>query len=236
MRIRRHVFVEVAFTAKGLKPQRTDLTMEVAGPFEVVFPVVKLPATPAREQALRLIEEQAFDLVCDEADPSLQRLWQQQATGRGRPMPLRWVDGAPVAPRWYTVRRGNQWVTYRGRFHGPHAGTESPWVTTVVRGGQLLIATQHGLVLAEVAQPAAASSADAGAATWPAGAPIRHAWLYVSDFGIGKLRHPTVTNPRFEGDLAVVTFASPLSDDFEHSTRIEVSLKTGAVRVVTAKR
>lgn len=215
VRVRRHDVVEATFTLKGLKPRQTSLMFDTYGPFEVIFPVLELPLTRGRGEALRRIEEYAFDLVCSEADPSLQRLWQQQATGRGRPMPLRWVEGPPVAPRWYTVRRGAQWVTYRGNFHGPK-GQESPWVSRTTRGDQTLIATQHGLVLVE----------DAGA--------TRHAWLYVSDFGIEKLRHPTLRNPRFEGRLAVADFTSPLSDD-PGTTRIEVNLDNGAVRVVTKR-
>lgn len=240
VRVRRHDVIEATFTLKGLKPRQTSLMFDGYGSFDVIFPVLELPLTRGRDEALRRIEEYAFDLVCSEADPSLQRLWQQQATGRGRPMPLRWVEGPPVAPRWYTVRRGAQWVTYRGNFHGPR-GTEAPWLSHVVRGDQVLIATQHGLVLTDFSSAQAAhsttrpSSDEAGGGARVEG-PTRHAWLYVTDFGIGKLRHATLSNPRFEGPVAVVDFASPLSDDFEHTTRIEVNLETGAVRVVTSKR
>lgn len=240
VKVRRHAFVEATFTSKSLRPRRTDLSLEGFSPFETRFPVLKLPQTPSREQALRLIEQHAFEVICDEADPSLQRLLQQEATGRGRPMPLHWVDGPPIAPRWYTVRRGDKWVTYRGNWHGPR-GTEAPWLSHVVRGDQVLIATQHGLVLTDFSSAQAAhsttrpSSDEAGGGARVEG-PTRHAWLYVTDFGIGKLRHATLSNPRFEGPAAVVDFASPLSDDFEHTTRIEVNLETGAVRVVTSKR
>lgn len=212
VRVQRGELVEATFTSARMKPQETSLLLEAYGGFEVAFPVLRLPRTQAGEQALRFVEDHAFQLICTDPDPSLRRLWQQQGTKRGRPMPLQWVEGPPQAPRWYTIRRGDQWVTYRGSFHGAK-GQAPPWVARVTRGEQVLLSTQHGLVLTDEKE-------------------TRHAWLYVASDGIGKLRHASVVNPRFERGLAVVD-RTDLFADPPLRNRIEVNLETGAVSSVS---
>jgi hypothetical protein len=137
---------------------------------------------PGMERALQAVEAALFGCVCENPDPSLAWLLEEQRS-------IRWIAGSPSLPGNYTLRRTgdktgektDEWLSYAG---GTHREIER--LATDPRAGYVLARTAQGVLLID----------EKGS---------RHAWLYVTlDGGGQKLRFPTVVGGRLEDGRAVI--------------------------------
>lgn len=201
--------VRIHFSRTG-KTQTTSLTTERASSFTVEFALPWIPASPAREAALRFIEEARFRGVpiADAPDESWLRLQAQRSVKRGRPAPLRWLAGPPVMPETWVLRTPTVWRLYLGQWHGWRK--PEPWVAAE-DGDRVVMATAHGLILTDAARS-------------------RHAWLYVLDQPVEKLAAPTVGRVQLErGAVSFVFFTNEVEAPLQRWVRI--SLEDGSVTV-----
>jgi hypothetical protein len=159
---------------------------------------------PSRRRARELIEDALFGTMCPAPDPSLERLEHPDA-------PLQWIAGPPRLPGTYTVRAGDEWLSYIGHNHAYRMG-RGPVEPIVLaqREREVLLGTPHGVILTDRERS-------------------RHAWLYVSQ-PEHKLRFPSVLAARFQGGSAVITlsrgdgaYTSPVT------SLVRVDLRTGKV-------
>ncbi|MFT3711635.1 MAG: hypothetical protein QM817_28695 [Archangium sp.] len=205
--------VTVEFTK--LPPAEASLMLEVVRGFEVPLGELKVPAA-TKERIFGFVEANAFDLICTTPHPSWERLRAQEKAKRKKPA-LVWVPGPPTAPQNMFIREGDAWTMYRGDWHAD-LGSGSPWKKTVTLGPHKLLQTNHGLVLTDATES-------------------RHAWLYVADKGIYKLRQPSVTDAQFVSVNVVkarrigVYFEAPRED------WVEINLNTGVIteRVINGR-
>ena len=164
---------------------------------ETVVPRALLAASkrPVREA----IEDILFGTMCDGPDPSLSRLLYPQRR-------LQWVTGPPSMPRTYTILvrsrraisdyvrrtpdfRGPRpralWRTYLGHNHDRPQGTFLFPRELARRKTLALLATAHGVIVADYARR-------------------RHAWLYIHPGG-DKLRFPSIEAAVFDGNDARIS-------------------------------
>lgn len=200
---------EVVATFTRLAKLSVSLSQEVSGDFEASFGPLKVPAA-AKERIFSFVEEHAFDLVCARRHPSWDRLRDQaRARSKGIPVALVWVDGPPTPPRNAWIREGHGWTLYRGSLHADVGGT-SPWKATVTLGPHTLIQTNHGLVLTDATQS-------------------RHAWLYVTDNRIDKLRQPSLADAQFVSTEVVTARRIGVFFEAPREVWVDVNLATGTI-------
>ena len=161
---------------------------------------------PGRECVLAAVEKAAFGAIDAGPDPSLEWLLAERKS-------LRWVEGPPVLPRSYTLRRrdaeGAHWTSYKGLLHAYREGRGPlPPVVLARRAGRVLLATSHGVILTDPARS-------------------RHAWIYVSAGSEEKLRHASIRGARIVGHTAVITL-EPSSPEARPET-VRVDLETGSL-------
>jgi hypothetical protein len=210
------------------------------------FAILEIPEAlraPERRAALELFEEGLFGGTCDRVDPSL--AWLLASSKR-----LRWIDGPPRLPDWYTVRMSQRrleslasgntaletgpsfesnaevWVQYLGGNHrrdvhldwvkGPKSPVHKSPYELARSGNRLLLGTPHAVLLTDAKHS-------------------KHAWLYIHQEGIEKLRWPSVLGARFQADTIVIDIDPRLRESTDDDQRSErpyralVNLKTGAV-------
>jgi hypothetical protein len=139
-------------------------------------------AVPARLVQLpgvrRAVELALFDRVCDAPDPSLARVL------TGSPA---WLPGRPALVDNYTVRVGDEWVSYAAVNHKRTGKLDlsGGFTERARRGSLVLVTTAHGVVLVD-------ERGD------------RYSWLFVIEHASRKLRFPSITDARFRGAKATI--------------------------------
>lgn len=173
--------------------------------FESFLSFTEIPKellAPGRRAAREAVAAALFGTVCRAPDASLAWL----LDGRT----LRWQNGPPELPDNYMIESANltmaptragrwpeaeiqlprnpAWIGYLGVNHRrADSGSElsASFKVLAERPGQQLLGTAHGVVLVDTERN-------------------RHAWLYVQAGG-QKLRWPTLTGARFDGQRALIT-------------------------------
>jgi hypothetical protein len=202
-------------TLVTLHDLRSDRRLEAS--FEVGFdrmvnphPVPEgLDGAADRAAWLRMLEDAAFEKICAQMDPSLERLLSPEER-------LHWYAGEPKMPTSYAVFRqmpvpgDSQWIEYLGANHR-RLGTDSlsDQLEVVDRRGDLqLLRSGHGAVVRDFGRG-------------------MYAWIYV--YGGGrKLRWPSVIGGKLDGDSVLLTLDDSGLGEGKRQMRIDLS--SGAMR------
>jgi hypothetical protein len=204
--------VEATLTLSGGRTLRASVEYS----FSMLLDVLEVPEAlrdPRDGKALDLQEEALFGAACPAPDPSLD--WLLRTDKR-----LVWIEGPPVLPQTYVVRRPGapvgrtrpEWVYYKGHTHAYDLGRGPNPPQELARSGtRVLVGTSHGVILTDPGR-------------------TRHAWIYVAT-PPHRLRFPSVLGARIVGDAAVITLTSG-DGEFPAAARrtVRVDLATGAVR------
>ena len=157
----------------------------------------------------RLVEEAAFETICDKPEPSLARLLSADER-------LRWLPGAPEMPQNYALYveppapDQPHWIEYLGWNH--QRLTEDALgerLEVIDRKGKLeLLRSGHGAVVQDLERNV-------------------YAWVYVFPGG-RKLRWPSVVGGKLEDGTVVLQIDHPLIG--ESSQRLRIDLESGVIR------
>jgi hypothetical protein len=200
-------------------PKRTKFDLSWESPNGLMVPLAKLPlrGTRHREEALRFIEDAAFWNICTSPDASLKRLLLQKEA-RGKKTPLEWIEGPPQPIFSYVLRRNDSWLLYlpycfRRDISDPFGPTPLEFAASD-DGDFVALKTCHGVVLTNSER-------------------TRHAWLYMLDQHIEKLRHQSIGEVTIAN--GVVSIRLTLIHDSD-SIEVQVRISDGSLKVVKEAR
>lgn len=163
---------------------------------------------PEEESWRRMLEHAAFGRVCDQPDPSLAWLLENDPGSRA---PV-WIAGRPEMPESYTLRYMNpvtrqlEWVEYLGLNHRriTEDSMSDEFELLDQRGALQLLRTGHGALL-RTTEPTDA-----------------YAWIYVFRGG-HKLRWPSVIGGRLEARTVVLDLRPAESESTPRHLTIDLA-------------